>query len=903
MSSRIAEAYVQIVPRIDGVARKLNTQLSGELAKSGALGGNALAKGVGNGFGSKIKTALKIGFAGATIALGAFAKSAVGAASDFEESIAAVGEVFGSAAGGIEEFAKSGASALGQSQTQILSAARQFGIYGQAAGLAGEANVQFAKDLVSLATDVASFNNVSVDEAILAIGSGLRGEAEPLRRFGVLLDDATLRAKALELGIVNTTKQALTPQNKILAANALIFEQTATQQGDFARTSDGLANSQRILAAQFENLKITAGAALAPAFGTLVKALVPVIEALGPVMTQVLAALAPALTSLAGILPPLITALLPLAPIFADLIAFIGELAAEVLPVFVALIEQLMPVAEELFPIFMELVSALLPLIPIVMELVEAFLPIIVAILPPLISLIKALLPVVSLLIKIFVAVAIPVIQFLATVIGAVVGAIAGLIDWFVKAGVAVAKGIGEIGKNIFKFFADLPKNIMSFLSGAGTWLFNLGKDIIQGLIDGISNAAKNIGQFFSDIGKTAINAFKNIFGIASPSKVMKGFGKDIMKGLEKGLLAGESSIRSTMKKVGDWVSKSFKDGLISKDAAKTARELIKSYRKQLLSLQKDLDSVNEKLGDAQDELADRIEERLSYINNLTQQFGAELKIDEQTTATSAIQYLRDRIAKTEELAKLSKELIALGLNDDLYRQIIEAGAVDFAASIIEGGQTAVDELNVLSAQANKAALELATEVGDVLFNEGIVFAQSVVDGLLAQKTTIEEMMKSIATAFATELNSLIATATGAIKALGDASAKASQSAAVATANAAKINDKLPKQTTKTPTIADAQIATKKALNQIGNAVAKAVPGALSWKPMAKGGFVNEPTRALIGEAGPEVVVPLKKFEQYMGLDDRKGNTIVYNAAPNNSINSEQALFQAIKRARVLTAW
>ena len=75
----------------------------------------------------------------------------------------------------------------------------------------------------------------------------MRGEAEPLRQYGVLLDDASLRQAALELGIISTTKNALTPQQKVLAAQALIYQQTGTAQGDFARTSDGLANKTRIL--------------------------------------------------------------------------------------------------------------------------------------------------------------------------------------------------------------------------------------------------------------------------------------------------------------------------------------------------------------------------------------------------------------------------------------------------------------------------------------------------------------------------------------------------------------------------------------------------------------------------------------------------------------------------------
>lgn len=72
---------------------------------------------------------------------------------------------------------------------------------------------------------------------------------------------------------------------------------------------------------------------------------------------------------------------------------------------------------------------------------------------------------------------------------------------------------------------------------------------------------------------------------------------------------------------------------------------------------------------------------------------------------------------------------------------------------------------------------------------------------------------------------------------------------------------------------------------------------------LAKGGFVDKPTTALIGEAGPEVVTPLKDFERMMGIGNGSPQTVIYNAAPNQSIDSEQALQIALKRAKVLAAW
>jgi TP901 family phage tail tape measure protein len=73
---------------------------------------------------------------------------------------------------------------------------------------------------------------------------------------------------------------------------------------------------------------------------------------------------------------------------------------------------------------------------------------------------------------------------------------------------------------------------------------------------------------------------------------------------------------------------------------------------------------------------------------------------------------------------------------------------------------------------------------------------------------------------------------------------------------------------------------------------------------LADGGFVTGPTTALIGEAGPEVVIPLNRFEEMVGLDGKgDGKTINYYAAPNNSLDAEQALFQAIQRSKVVTGW
>jgi hypothetical protein len=186
-------------------------------------------------------------------------------AGDLNETISKTNAIFGTgAAKNLEKWAKGAATSLGQSQQTALDAASVFGTFGKAAGKTGMDLASFAKQNTQLATDLASFHNTSPEEAIEALGAAFRGEAEPMRKFGVLLDDASMRQQALKMGLVKTTKEALTPQQKVLAAQALIMKQTGDAQGDFARTSGGLANQQRILKAQFENVQASIGQKVLP---------------------------------------------------------------------------------------------------------------------------------------------------------------------------------------------------------------------------------------------------------------------------------------------------------------------------------------------------------------------------------------------------------------------------------------------------------------------------------------------------------------------------------------------------------------------------------------------------------------------------------------------------------------
>jgi hypothetical protein len=229
----------------------------------------------------KVGAALGTTFAASQVA--AFAKESIMAASNMAESLSKVQVVFGEGAAEVEAFGKSAAQNLGISNQAALEAAGTYGNLFQAFGLGQAESQKMSTSLVQLAADMASFNNTSIDQAITALRSGLSGETEPLKRFGVALSEVRLKEEALRMGLIKTTSGTLPVAIKSQAAYSLILKDTALAQGDYARTADGTANTMKTLQAKMEDAKVALGDALMPAFRGLLK----ILDLLIPVLTKV----------------------------------------------------------------------------------------------------------------------------------------------------------------------------------------------------------------------------------------------------------------------------------------------------------------------------------------------------------------------------------------------------------------------------------------------------------------------------------------------------------------------------------------------------------------------------------------------------------------------------------------
>ena len=232
----------------------------------------AIAKSIAKGFTERIGHKLFDGLASAAAKVPQFLGNAIDSASSMNEELGKSEAVFGSSSKMINDWSKKTADAFGISRIEALQATGTMGNMLKAFDVTGEQASGMAKHLVELAADMGSFNEASVEDTLFAIGAALRGENEPIRKFGVALDDARMKQEALSLGLYSG-KGALSANAKAMASYSLIVKQTEIQQGNFKETSDDLANSKKRLVAQFKDLTAEVGKSLLPVVKDLISRL------------------------------------------------------------------------------------------------------------------------------------------------------------------------------------------------------------------------------------------------------------------------------------------------------------------------------------------------------------------------------------------------------------------------------------------------------------------------------------------------------------------------------------------------------------------------------------------------------------------------------------------------------
>lgn len=269
-------------------------------------------------------TAAKIGkiglVMGAGIAYGIH--KAVSSAVDLNEAQSALTYTFGKQTKQVQAWSKSQTDAF--SEVDFDSKIKDMSSFGRAAGLSGEDMAMFSKKTLDAAQDLSSFHNVKIEDAIQDVGFALQGTAQPMRKYGILIDQATIKAKALSEGIIHVAKDTtqikqaqtaaeiaqtryteavakygktstqaksaglslakshetlkravkgtipeLTASETVLATQKFILDNLGPAAGDFGRTSGQAAGQQRIMAANTADLVATLGKGLLPTYTSL----------------------------------------------------------------------------------------------------------------------------------------------------------------------------------------------------------------------------------------------------------------------------------------------------------------------------------------------------------------------------------------------------------------------------------------------------------------------------------------------------------------------------------------------------------------------------------------------------------------------------------------------------------
>ena len=257
-------------------------------------------KQVGQKLGNIEKSVTKTGKAfsnmGKAVALAVGAKalgSVVGAAqdsvrafSDLNESVNAVEVTFGGASEGILELGEAAATSVGLSNAEFNSFAVGFSAFVDQIAAEKDGDIVETMNVLTVRiADFASVMNLDIPEAAEKFRSGLAGETEPLRKFGIDVSAAAVNSKALALGLGDASGK-LSEQEKILARFELIMDQTDKTAGDFANTIDDYANAQRVATAEIENSKVAIGEALVPAFAAVIPLMVAAAESAGVIAIQ-----------------------------------------------------------------------------------------------------------------------------------------------------------------------------------------------------------------------------------------------------------------------------------------------------------------------------------------------------------------------------------------------------------------------------------------------------------------------------------------------------------------------------------------------------------------------------------------------------------------------------------------
>ena len=582
-----------------------------ELGTVGDSGGQRFSGGIAAGIGKAgplilgAVAALGIGamvsnaISGAVGAVKDYVLESISSASNLEQSMGAVDAIFKEHSTTVKKWSSESAQNVGLSQVAYQEFATVVGAQLKNMNIPMDDVVDQTGNLITLGADLSAQFGGPTSQAVEALSAALRGERDPIERYGVSIKQADVNARLAAKGLNDLEGDA----RKAAEANetlALIYEQTADASGTFAREADTLAGQQQRLTAEWENAQAKLGTALMPTLTELAKIandeLVPVlndvIEQVGPELGKAVSDAAPSLVELAQAV--------------ADNLPDLIEMGTSVLPLIVDALETITPflidVADS-WGVWGEQVGAFLDLLSGESTLAETADKLggiagssqsVLDVLAWLITTIQDFAATVTELVgpaldwlsekwdelkaglesvrqfwsEIWAQIGLALGGVLQFIVGLITGnmdlAKAGL-DQFLGAARTIWTNVAGAFRSgvdtAVSFVAGLPGRIMGGLSGAGSWLVSVGRDMVQGLINGVDSMVSSAISAVTNLGSSMVSKVKSFLGIASPSKVFREIGVWVGQGLTDGLDASDARVSGASTNLASTVTSAF-DGL-----------------------------------------------------------------------------------------------------------------------------------------------------------------------------------------------------------------------------------------------------------------------------------------------------------------------------------------------------
>lgn len=531
--------------------------------------------------------------AGVSLAAGAAAAgigvASVGIAGSLQQSAGAVATVFKAGADDMARFADGAAESVGLAEGSYNELATVLGTQLKNGGTAMDDLAAKTDGLIGHGADLASMFGGTTADAVSALSSALKGERDPIERYGVSLTQARIDAKAAELGF-SKVGGALTAQGTQAATLALIMEQTADASGNFARESGTWQGTIQRGKAILTDIAGTVGTAVLPMLTSLATTVVDNLEpAFARVSAYTTTTLLPALTELGGwVRGTLLPAMVELG----------GWLNTNVVPVLVLLAgvvtDQLIPAVVAVAGWVQRSTGWLIPLAAAVLAGVAAFqlwtgairlwslITKAAAVTQALLNAVMAANPILLVVIVLAALVAALVVawrtneRFRRVVTGAwqaVSSAARAGGRWFMDTCRAIGSAAAGAWRSISGAFTALPARFASWFGSARTnatnaltglittvaglpgritgalgnlagLLFGAGADVVRGLINGLGSMLSKVQDKAREIANAVTSAAKNALGMKSPSRVFATIGRDTVAGLELGLARNLDKVR-----------------------------------------------------------------------------------------------------------------------------------------------------------------------------------------------------------------------------------------------------------------------------------------------------------------------------------------------------------------------